>query len=180
MLSTNHHQAKQIWVLLICAQQLIFLQFFNTRASSRTISFSISNSFWYYNYNVLAGQPSVARAFALRADELCSSILASCSLNQRWTVHEWEKSKDKKSSKIQPAPVLVKMFWGRFRTRSDSIKHARGRFRTRSDSIGRASQRPWTRLDEWPDPVRSRPASDTFPDPSPESDSSRFVRSLRP
>ena len=33
---------------MICAQQLIFLQFFNTRASSRTISFSISNSFWYY------------------------------------------------------------------------------------------------------------------------------------
>ena len=70
------------------------------------------------------------------------------------------------------------MFWGRFRTRSDSIRYARGRFRTRSDSIGRASQRPWTRLDEWPDPVRSKPASDTFPDPSPESDSSRFVRSL--
>ena len=84
----------------------------------------------------------------------------------------------KKSSKIQPAPVLVRMFWGRFRTRSDSIGHARGRLRTRSDSIGHASQRPWTRLDEWPDPVRSRPASDTFPDPSPESDSSRFVRSL--
>ena len=47
LLSTNHHQAKQIWVLMICAQQLIFLQFFNTRASSRTISFSISISFWY-------------------------------------------------------------------------------------------------------------------------------------
>ena len=47
LLSTNHHQAKQIWVLMICAQQLIFLQLFNTRASSRTISFSISNSFWY-------------------------------------------------------------------------------------------------------------------------------------
>ena len=47
LLSTNHHQAKQIWILMICAQQLIFLQFFNTRASSRTISFSISNSFWY-------------------------------------------------------------------------------------------------------------------------------------
>ena len=47
LLSTNHHQAKQIWVLIICAQQLIFLQFFNTRASSRTISFSISNGFWY-------------------------------------------------------------------------------------------------------------------------------------
>ena len=47
LLSTNHHQAKQIGVLMICAQQLIFLQFFNTRASSRTISFSISNSFWY-------------------------------------------------------------------------------------------------------------------------------------
>ena len=93
-------------------------------------------------------------------------------------VQNWKKSKDKKSSKIQPAPVLVRMFWGRFRTRSDSIGHARGRFRTRSDSIGRASQRPWTRLDKWPDPVRSRPASDTFPDPSPESDSSRFVRSL--
>ena len=39
LLSTNHHQAKQISVLMICAQQLIFLQFFNTRASSRTISF---------------------------------------------------------------------------------------------------------------------------------------------
>ena len=47
LLSTNHHKAKQIWVLMICAQQLIFLQIFNTRASSRTISFSISNSFWY-------------------------------------------------------------------------------------------------------------------------------------
>ena len=48
LLSTNHHQAKQIiWVLMICAQQLIFLQYFNTRASSRTLSFSISNSFWY-------------------------------------------------------------------------------------------------------------------------------------
>ena len=47
-----------------------------------------------------------------------------------------------------------------------------------SDSIGRASQRPWTRLDECPDPVGSRPAPDTFPDPSPESDSSRFARSL--
>ena len=89
-----------------------------------------------------------------------------------------KKSKDKKSSKIQPAPVLVRMLWGRFRTRSDSIGHARGRFRTWADSIGRASQRPWTRQDEWPDPVRSRQASDTFPDPSPESDSSRFVRSL--
>ena len=43
----HHHQAKQIWVLMICAQQLIYLQFFNTRASSRIISFSISNSFWY-------------------------------------------------------------------------------------------------------------------------------------
>ena len=39
-----------------------------------------------------------------------------------------KKSKDKKSSKIQPAPVLVRMFWGRFRTRSDSIGHARGHF----------------------------------------------------
>ena len=97
---------------------------------------------------------------------------------KRLTCKTEKKSKDKKSSKIQPAPVLVRMFWGRFRTRSDSIRHARGRFRTRSDSIGRASQRPWTRLDEWPDPVRSRPASDTFPDPSPESDSSRFVPSL--
>ena len=47
-----------------------------------------------------------------------------------------------------------------------------------SDSIGRASQRPWTRLDECPDPVGSRPAPDTFPDPSPEPDSSRFARSL--
>ena len=47
LLSTNHHQVKQIWVLMICAQQLIFLPFFDTRASSRTISFSISNSFWY-------------------------------------------------------------------------------------------------------------------------------------
>ena len=28
-------------------QQLIFFNFFNTHASSRTISFSISNSFWY-------------------------------------------------------------------------------------------------------------------------------------
>ena len=44
-----------------------------------------------------------------------------------------------------------------------------------SDSIGRASQRPWTRLDECPDPVGSRPGPDTFPDPSPESDSSRFA-----
>ena len=47
-----------------------------------------------------------------------------------------------------------------------------------SDSIGRASQRPRTRLDECPDPVGSRPGPDTFPDPSPESDSSRFARSL--
>ena len=47
-----------------------------------------------------------------------------------------------------------------------------------SDSIGRASQRPRTRLDECTDPVGSRPAPDTFPDPSPESDSSRFARSL--
>ena len=47
-----------------------------------------------------------------------------------------------------------------------------------SDSIGRASQRPPTRLDECPDPVGSRPAPDTFPDLSPESDSSRFARSL--
>ena len=47
-----------------------------------------------------------------------------------------------------------------------------------SDSIGRASQRPWTRLDECPDPVGSRPAPDTFPDPSSESDSSCFARSL--
>ena len=47
-----------------------------------------------------------------------------------------------------------------------------------SDSIGRASQRPRTRLDECPDPVGSRPAPDTFPDQSPESDSSRFARSL--
>ena len=48
LLSTNHYQAKQIWVLMTSAQQLIFLQFFNTHASSRTISFSISNSFWIY------------------------------------------------------------------------------------------------------------------------------------
>ena len=27
LLSTNHHQVKQIWDLMICAQQLIFLQF---------------------------------------------------------------------------------------------------------------------------------------------------------
>ena len=27
LLSTNHHQAKQIWVLMICAQQLIFFNF---------------------------------------------------------------------------------------------------------------------------------------------------------
>ena len=47
------------------------------------------------------------------------------------------------------------MFWGRFRTRSDSIGHARGCFRTRSDSIGRASQRPWTRLDEWPGQIET-------------------------
>ena len=47
-----------------------------------------------------------------------------------------------------------------------------------SDSIGHASQRPRTRLDECPDPVGSRPAPSTFPDPSPESDSSRFARSL--
>ena len=51
-----------------------------------------------------------------------------------------KKSKDKKSSKIQPALVLVRMFWGRFRTRSDSIGHARGRFCTRSDSHARSSQ----------------------------------------
>ena len=53
-----------------------------------------------------------------------------------------------------------------------------GSFRTMSDSIGHASQRPWTRLDEWPDRIRSRSAPDTFPDPSPESDLSRFARSL--
>ena len=47
-----------------------------------------------------------------------------------------------------------------------------------SDSIGRASQRPRTRLDECPDPVGSRPAPDTFPDPWPASDSSRFARSV--
>ena len=107
-----------------------------------------------------------------------STAIGMIKEKKKTDVQNWKKSKDKKSSKIQPAPVLVRMFWGRFRTRSDSIGHARGRLRTRSDSIGRASQRPWTRLDEWPDPVRSRPASDTFPDPSPESDSSRFVRSL--
>ena len=110
--------------------------------------------------------------------EETSTAIGMIKEKKRLTCKTEKKSKDKKSSKIQPAPVLVRMFWGRFRTRSDSIGHARGRFRTRSDSIGRASQRPWTRLDEWPDPVRSRPASDTFPDPSPESDSSRFVRSL--
>ena len=27
LLSTNHHQAKQIWVLMVCAQQLIFFNF---------------------------------------------------------------------------------------------------------------------------------------------------------
>ena len=47
-----------------------------------------------------------------------------------------------------------------------------------SDSIGPASQRPRTRLDECPDPVGSRPAPDTFPDPSLEYESSRFARSL--
>ena len=46
------------------------------------------------------------------------------------------------------------------------------------DSIGRASQKPRTRLDVCPDPIGSGPAPDTFPDPSPESDSSRLARSL--
>ena len=39
------------------------------------------NSFFTNFTNTLAGQPGVARAFALRAGELCSSFLASCSLN---------------------------------------------------------------------------------------------------
>ena len=47
LLSTNHQNPYLIRLVMICAQQLIFLQFFNTCASSRTISFSISNSFWY-------------------------------------------------------------------------------------------------------------------------------------
>ena len=47
LLSTNHQNPYLLRLVMICAQQLIFLQFFNTRASSRTISFSISNSFWY-------------------------------------------------------------------------------------------------------------------------------------
>ena len=50
MLSTNHHQAKQIWVLMICAQQLILLQFFNTRASSRTISLFLFPIVFGINY----------------------------------------------------------------------------------------------------------------------------------
>ena len=41
-----------------------------------------------------------------------------------WCAKE-KQSKDKKSSKIHPASVLVRMFWGRFRTRSDSTGHAR-------------------------------------------------------
>ena len=61
-------------------------------------------------------------------------------------------------------PRLVRMFWGRFRTRSDSI--------------GLASQRPRTRENEWPDQVRSTPAPDTFPDSSLKLDSSRFARAL--
>ena len=47
LLSTNHQNPYLLRLVMICAQQLIFLQFFNTCASSRTISFSISNSFWY-------------------------------------------------------------------------------------------------------------------------------------
>ena len=47
LLSTNHQNPYLLRLVMICAQQLIFLQFFNTPASSRTISFSISNSFWY-------------------------------------------------------------------------------------------------------------------------------------
>ena len=47
LLSTNHQNPNLLRLVMICAQQLIFLQFFNTRASSRTISFSISNSFCY-------------------------------------------------------------------------------------------------------------------------------------
>ena len=47
LLSTNHQNPYLLRLVMICAQQLIFLQFFNTRASSRTIPFSISNSFWY-------------------------------------------------------------------------------------------------------------------------------------
>ena len=39
LLSTNHQNPYQLRLVMICAQQLIFLQFFNTRASSRTISF---------------------------------------------------------------------------------------------------------------------------------------------
>ena len=39
--------------------------------------------YWLLQWFIVlfAGQPGVARAFALRADELCSSVLASCSLN---------------------------------------------------------------------------------------------------
>ena len=61
--------------------------------------------------------------------------------------------------------------------KSDAVKK-KVKILRESDSIRRASQRPRTRLDECPDPVGSRPAPDTFPDPSPESDSSRFARSL--
>ena len=63
--------------------------------------------------------------------------------------------------------------------KSDGVKNKiKGKIWWESDSIGRASQRPRTRQDECPDPARSRPALDTFPDPSPESDSSRFACSL--
>ena len=44
-------------------------------AGSKT---AVGRSIYIY---ILAGQPGVARAFALRADKLCSSFLASCSLN---------------------------------------------------------------------------------------------------
>ena len=45
-----------------------------------------------YNKNIetLAGQPGVARAFALRA-ELCSSFSLRDHSTQRWTVHQWER-----------------------------------------------------------------------------------------
>ena len=41
LLSTNHQNPYLLRLVMICAQQLIFLQFFNTRASSRTISIYI-------------------------------------------------------------------------------------------------------------------------------------------
>ena len=97
-----------------------------------------------------------------------------------WRVKLKKSQKIKSPRKSKPPQYLWGCFDGVFVPDLTRLPrgHARGRFRTRSDSIEHASQRPWSRLDEWTDPVRSRPASDTFPDPSPESDSSRFVRSL--